>query len=83
MLFYIQSAFEISTAEKHEQEKKSLVNLTDGFKRIIVVKDVVEYYGQKKPLVLNGGNCNTDFKETILIVLILCSIQNVGTARDS
>ena len=43
----------------------------------------VEYSGQKKPLVRNGGNCNTDFKETILIVLILCSIQNVGTARDS
>ncbi|MDD7497020.1 hypothetical protein [Fibrobacter sp.] len=42
MLFYIQSAFEISTAEKREQEKKSLVNLTDGFKRIIVVKDVVK-----------------------------------------
>ena len=42
-----------------------------------------EYSGQKKPLVRNGGNCNTDFKETILIVLILCSIQNVGTARDS
>lgn len=43
----------------------------------------LEYSGQKKPLVRNGGNCNTDFKETILIVLILCSIQNVGTARDS
>ena len=42
-----------------------------------------EYSGQKKPLVRNGGNCNTDFKETILIVLILCSIQNVGNARDS
>ena len=44
---------------------------------------LIEYSGQKKPLVRNGGNCNTDFKETILIVLILCSIQNVGTARDS
>ena len=39
---YVQSAFEMSTAEKREQEKKSLVNLTDGFKRIIVVKDVVK-----------------------------------------
>jgi predicted AAA+ superfamily ATPase len=41
-LNFIQSAFEISTAEKREQEKKSLVNLTDGFKRIIVVKDIVK-----------------------------------------
>jgi predicted AAA+ superfamily ATPase len=41
-LNFIQSAFEISTAEKREQEKKSPVNLTDGFKRIIVVKDIVK-----------------------------------------
>ena len=44
---------------------------------------VIDYSGVKKPSFRNGGNCNTDFKETILIVLILCSIQNVGTARDS
>lgn len=42
-----------------------------------------EYSGQKKPLVRNGGNRDTDFKETILIVLFFCSIQNVGTARVS
>ena len=51
--------------------------------RLSVSEWLNEYSGQKKPLVRNGGNCNTDFKETILIVLILCSIQNVGTARDS
>ena len=44
---------------------------------------VIDYSGVKKPSFRNGGNCNTDFKESILIVLILCSMQNVGTARDS
>ena len=39
---YIQSAFEMATVEKREQEKKSLVSLKDGFKRIIIVKDVVK-----------------------------------------
>ena len=56
---------------------------SDSWGKTGLAKFLHEYSGQKKPLVRNGGNCNTDFKETILIVLILCSIQNVGTARDS
>ncbi|MBQ5610794.1 MAG: hypothetical protein IIU83_04270 [Fibrobacteraceae bacterium] len=52
-MIFIQSAFEISTAEKCEQEKKSLVNLTDGFKRIIVVKDIVKpHYDDNRILVV-------------------------------
>ena len=39
--YYIQSAFSMPTEEKRIQEKASLVNLNDSFKKIIVVKDVV------------------------------------------
>ena len=37
-----------------------------------------EYSGQKKPLVRNGGNGNTDFKETILIVLFFAQFRMLG-----
>ena len=39
--YYIQSAFSMPTKEKRIQEKASLVNVNDSFKKIIVVKDVV------------------------------------------
>ena len=39
--YYIQSAFSMPTEEKRMQEKASLVNVKDSFKKIIVVKDVV------------------------------------------
>lgn len=39
--YYIQSAFSISTEEKRMQEKASLVNVNDSFKKIILVKDVM------------------------------------------
>ena len=39
--YYIQSAFSMPTEEKCIQEKDSLVNVNDSFKKIIVVKDVV------------------------------------------
>ena len=38
---YIQSAFSMPTEEKRRQEKESLLNIGDSFKKIIVVKDVV------------------------------------------
>lgn len=37
--YYIQSAYEMPTAEKLEQEKRSLIKTNDFFKKIIVVKD--------------------------------------------
>jgi hypothetical protein len=37
--YYIQSAYEMPSAEKIEQEKRSLMKTGDGFKKIIVVKD--------------------------------------------
>lgn len=43
--YYIQSAFELNDEVKREQEKKSLRNISDSFKKIIVVKNpVVPHY---------------------------------------
>ena len=39
--YYIQSALRISDVEKERQEKASLLNVKDSFKKIIVVKDVM------------------------------------------
>lgn len=39
--YYIQSAFSMPTEEKRIQEKATLVNVNDSFKKIIVVKDIV------------------------------------------
>lgn len=39
--YYIQSAFSMQTEEKQLQEKASLMHVNDSFKKIIVVKDVV------------------------------------------
>ena len=39
--YYIQSAFSMPTEEKRMQEKASLVNINDSFKKIIIVKDIV------------------------------------------
>lgn len=39
--YYIQSAFAIPDEKKREQEKMSLLQVRDSFKKIIVVKDIV------------------------------------------
>lgn len=39
---YIQSAFAIPDSEKMKQEEKSLLNIGDSFKKIIVVKDKIK-----------------------------------------
>ncbi|MBR4082755.1 MAG: ATP-binding protein [Lachnospiraceae bacterium] len=39
--YYIQSAFSMPTEEKRLQEKASLINVNDSFKKIILVKDVM------------------------------------------
>ena len=38
--YHIQSAFSLSSTEKEHQEKLSLVNVNDSFKKIILVKDI-------------------------------------------
>ena len=39
--YYIQSAFSLPDADKVKQEKASLVNVGDSFKKIIIVKDII------------------------------------------
>ncbi|MCM1179885.1 MAG: ATP-binding protein [Clostridium sp.] len=40
--YYIQSAFSLPDDEKRAQEKASLTNVNDSFKKIIIVKDVIK-----------------------------------------
>lgn len=40
--YYIQSAFSIPDAIKERQEKASLLNVQDSFKKIVVVKDIMK-----------------------------------------
>lgn len=40
--YYIQSAFEMNSAEKESQEKFSLRNTDDSFKKIVIVKDIIK-----------------------------------------
>ena len=40
--YYIQSAFSLPDDEKRAQEKASLINVGDSFKKIVIVKDVVK-----------------------------------------
>lgn len=40
--YYIQSAFNMPTSAKEEQEKRSLIKINDSFKKIIVVKDDIK-----------------------------------------
>lgn len=40
--YYIQSAFSMPTEQKRIQEKASLVNVKDSFKKLILVKDVMK-----------------------------------------
>ena len=40
--YYIQSAFSMPTLEKNEQERASLIQINDSFKKIIIVKDVMK-----------------------------------------
>lgn len=39
--YYIQSAYEMSTLEKRNQEEKSLLNISDSFKKVIIVKNTI------------------------------------------
>lgn len=40
--YYIQSAYQLGSDEKIAQEKKSLKNISDSFKKIIIVKDNIK-----------------------------------------
>lgn len=51
--YYVQSALNIDTGEKLKQEQQSLINIPDGFKRIIVVeKALVPWQTEEGTLVI-------------------------------
>lgn len=50
--YYIQSAFAIPNKEKMEQEQKSLVNIGDNFKKIIIVKDDINLWRNEEGIVI-------------------------------
>lgn len=51
--YYIQSAFNIDTKEKQEQEFRPFRNINDFFKRIIIIKeDVVSYTNEEGILII-------------------------------
>ena len=41
---YIQSAYSMETLDKEIQEKRSLINIKDNFRKIIIVKDTIKPY---------------------------------------
>lgn len=41
---YIQSAYSMENMEKYYQERKSLINIKDNFRKIIIVKDTIKKY---------------------------------------
>ncbi|MCM1039343.1 MAG: ATP-binding protein [Ruminococcus sp.] len=52
--FYIQSAFEMSSPAKIEQEKRTLNKLTDSFKKFIIVKDDIKTSIDENGLITMG-----------------------------
>lgn len=50
---YIQSAYAMPTIEKEQQEQKSLVNINDSFKKIVIVKEGITHYNEDGVLILN------------------------------
>lgn len=39
--YYIQSAYDMRNSEKRNQEERSLLNIPDSFKKVIMVKDQI------------------------------------------
>lgn len=52
--YYIQSALEMNSAEKIKQENKSLTNINDSFKKIIIVKDDIKPRRDENGIILTG-----------------------------
>ena len=50
--YYIQSAFAIPNKEKMEQEQKSLVNINDSFKKIILVRDDINLWRNEEGILI-------------------------------
>lgn len=52
--YYIQSAYAIPNKEKMEQEQKSLININDSFKKIIIVKDDINLWRNEEGILIIG-----------------------------
>lgn len=52
--YYIQSAYEIPTKEKLEQEQQSLLHTKDSFKKIIIVKDRIKPWHNENGILIIG-----------------------------
>ncbi len=51
--YYIQSAYSIDSKEKEKQEMRSLINVNDFFKKIIIVKDdIVPWHNEEGILII-------------------------------
>lgn len=50
---YIQSAYAIHDLKKEEQEQKSLININDSFKKVIIIKEGKTHYNEEGILILN------------------------------
>ena len=58
--YYIQSAYSMPTEEKQKQEERSLLNIPDGFKKIIIVG------GSRKPYYNESGILIVGLKDFLL-----------------
>ena len=52
--YYIQSALNIDSREKNEQESRSLNNIGDSFKKIIIVKDDIKLWRNEQGILIIG-----------------------------
>lgn len=52
--YYIQSALDMASQEKEEQEKFSLRNIDDSFKKIVIVKDIIKVHRDEDGIVTIG-----------------------------
>lgn len=52
--YYIQSAYELSTEAKREQELQSLKRIDDSFQKIVIVKDDIMPYRDEKGIFYTG-----------------------------
>lgn len=52
--YYIQSAYSIYDEQKYEQERKSLINIKDSFKKIIITRESLPIRRDEKGIVIMG-----------------------------
>lgn len=53
-MLYFQSAYELETEEKREQELNSLKRIDDSFQKIVIVKDEIMPYRDNNGILFTG-----------------------------